>query len=525
VAFVSLRATVGAVTVEALRAHCQASLTSSYVPKFFVILPDLPHLPNGKPNLKELTDLATQHAAEEGEVVMDSLGQMKKLSKWAIFENAVIHRCYAFWMIGVLTDHYMRCALDSVSEYGDPSNENYYPFCTVLARKSVKPWTEMLVRTFFGNDQDMFGFIMLGAYQDSRPASAGAPPRVNLGTKDAFVFLVYMLMALPVPQLMSLIFPGDLAWPTWWGLDDDRAALPSPASKWDWGYMQYNSHTSDHRWYLLMVLEARIFLQICEKLRLPGWLQGVIVTVPCLLPNAIFEGREYAFDVCENEAAPHYVLYTFSWIFRNFGDGCAMYWRWVQWYVAFYVWSFHFLRPFVAWGQRTLPARFKSRTWAAVAFSSSMMIGMAMGMCHYPNNVLENGTGMQWAWLEVGVDMIQPSLIAMGMSYLPFNLSFWGNTTLGCYVFHFYFKDTVGRLVMSICDGLAWDPTGLAAFLAIIGLCVLFCSTMGPLGHYVLISPSLIGARISRAVARRAQARQLRAASAPAACVAGSVAS
>ena len=85
---------------------------------------------------------------------MDSLGQMKKLSKWAIFENQaadldrfskhhfasclqVIHRCYAsrplsdaaglnfhrpmsaaelsvrcpdtrWWMIGVLTDHYMR---------------------------------------------------------------------------------------------------------------------------------------------------------------------------------------------------------------------------------------------------------------------------------------------------------------------------------------------------------------------------------------------------------------------------------
>ena len=51
--------------------------------------------------------MATDHVVEEGEasllfwmfvdssasrqVVMDSLGQMKKLSKWAIFENQVSH--------------------------------------------------------------------------------------------------------------------------------------------------------------------------------------------------------------------------------------------------------------------------------------------------------------------------------------------------------------------------------------------------------------------------------------------------
>ena len=28
---------------------------------------------------------------------------MKKFSKGELFENAVIHRCYAFWMLGFLT--------------------------------------------------------------------------------------------------------------------------------------------------------------------------------------------------------------------------------------------------------------------------------------------------------------------------------------------------------------------------------------------------------------------------------------
>lgn len=499
VAFVSLREGVNGVTVENLKAHCQANLTSSYVPKFYVIMPELPKLPNGKPNLSALKDLATEHVSEEGETVMDSLGQMKKLSKWAIFENAVIHRCYAFWMIGVMSDHYMRCAIDM-----NVAQDVYYPFCTILARGKVKPWTEILVRSFFGNDQDMFGFIMLGAYQDSRPAKPGGPPRVNLGLKDLFIFVVYMLMALPFPQLMHYVF-GGWAWPVYWGGD------PPPSNLWNWDYMRVNSDTSDHRWYLLMVLQARIFMQIMETLRAPGWVQCLMCLLPCVLPDAAFEGKQYAFDVCENNAAPEYVLYTFSWIFRNFGDGCAMYWRWVQWYVLFYVMSFHYLRPFVNFGSKYLPS---SRTWAAVAFGCSMMIGMLMAMFHYPNNVLENGTHLEWVWLELGVDMIQPALVVLGMSQLPFNMAWWGNTTLGCYVFHFYFKDQMGLWAIAIVDALTWDPTGLLVFFVVIGMIMLFTSLAGPCFHYLLLtcaySPNYVHKAGKRFMARRQQAREAR---------------
>ena len=41
-------------------------------------------------------------------------------------------------MLGVLTDHYMRCSSDAA-------------FCTILARNVVRPWSEVLVRSF-GND-------------------------------------------------------------------------------------------------------------------------------------------------------------------------------------------------------------------------------------------------------------------------------------------------------------------------------------------------------------------------------------
>eukprot|EP00437_Effrenium_voratum_P004477 CAMPEP_0181435406 /NCGR_PEP_ID=MMETSP1110-20121109/20316_1 /TAXON_ID=174948 /ORGANISM="Symbiodinium sp., Strain CCMP421" /LENGTH=1047 /DNA_ID=CAMNT_0023558939 /DNA_START=36 /DNA_END=3177 /DNA_ORIENTATION=+ len=429
VAFVSLREGLqDRVSSETLRAHCQANLTPSYVPKFFVVLPELPKLPNGKSNLKQLAEMATDHVVEEGEVVMDSLGQMKKLSKWAIFENQVIHRCYAWWMIGVLTDHYMRCAIDS------DSTNKFWPFCTTLARSSVKPWSEIVVRSL-GNDQDLFGFIMLGAYQDSRPAAHGGKAKVNFGLKDLFVFLVYMAMALPFPQILHFIF-RDIAWPISWGGADP------PANEWGWDYMKVNSYTSDHRWYLGMVFCARAFLELGERLQVPGWLQGILATIPCLLPDSVFEGtseRPFTFDLCSGQAQV-YVMWTFSWIYRNFGGGCAMYMRWVSWYLAYYVWCFHYLRPVVDKLSKRLP---KGPTWAAASLGCSMMIGVMMCMFHYPNNVLENGTGMAWAWLELSVDVIQPTLFALGMTYFPFDLAWWGNTTLGAYVFHFYFRDHV----------------------------------------------------------------------------------
>ena len=85
-----------------------------------------------------------QQVGGEVELFLVSLDQMKKASKGELFENAVTHRGYAFWMLGVLTDHDMRCYSNAVI------------------------WTEMLLRSF-GNDLDLFGFILLGAYQDARP--------------------------------------------------------------------------------------------------------------------------------------------------------------------------------------------------------------------------------------------------------------------------------------------------------------------------------------------------------------------
>ena len=79
-----------------------------------------------------------------------------------------------------------------------------------------------------------------------------------------------------------------------------------------------------------------------------------------------------------------------------------------------------------------------------------------MAMFHYPNNFLENGTGVRWAWLEIGEDFVQPALLTIGMCYLPWNMSWWGQTALGTYVFHYYFSDQIGLWTWHVSSALAW---------------------------------------------------------------------
>ena len=212
-------------------------------------------LPNGKVNYKALKAMADKEASQAQETVMDSLGQMKSMSRAAILENAVIHRCYAFWMLGVLTDHYAWCAMstDPKARSGTTphlmtlSLHRSHACAHPCARShhgrtplgcgpchSAQPWPPgtsprgrrlscaPLATTRHGREgalvhaagvrecrpQDLFGFIMLGAYQDSRPQGSEARKRARLGWPDLFVFAVYLFMAMPLPQIFRGITGG-----------------------------------------------------------------------------------------------------------------------------------------------------------------------------------------------------------------------------------------------------------------------------------------------------------------------------
>merc|ERR1719326_420885 len=88
-------------------------------------------------------------------------------------------------------------------------------------------------------------------------------------------------MRMPFGPIMHFIFQG---WAT-------PEALKDVDNYWNWSYMNEHSYQSDHRWYLFMVFQARLFMQVCEWIQVlgqkqwagfhfPGWLQVLLVTVP-----------------------------------------------------------------------------------------------------------------------------------------------------------------------------------------------------------------------------------------------------
>ncbi|CAE7940760.1 ANKK1, partial [Symbiodinium sp. KB8] len=119
---------------------------------------------------------------------------------------------------------------------------------------------------------------------------------------------------------------------------------------------------------------------------------------------------------------------------------------------------------------------------------------MLMALFHYPNQLLESGEKGSWLMplLELIVTTLQPSLFALGAVYWPFKASFLGNSTLGCYVIHFIFRDRMTEAIQMMMPMLSWDLTGLLLPSAIILLCLAFMSTVGPVGHYILIAPQFI---------------------------------
>ena len=106
---------------------------------------------------------------------------------------------------------------------------------------------------------------------------------------------------------------------------------------------------------------------------------------------------------------------------------------------------------------------------------------------------------MQNAPLEFSMDMMQPLLLALAMVHCPFNLRWWGNTTLGTYCFHFYFLDQMARWAQVNLEAIGrWDPSGLLCVAYVIGTAVVFTTFLGPLMHYLLIAPTIVGGKLLR---------------------------
>ena len=148
--------------------------------------------------LKQLKERATKHADDEGEMFLDSLGQMKKASKGELFGNAVTHRCYAFWMLGVFTDHYMRCYSDAGSAQSWRRMPSGYG-----ARCSCGPSATTRICSAASSSAH-------SRMQGQRRAKAS----YKVGFEGLVLFRSVPLHGHSEPQLLHFFF-GSWAWPTY----------------------------------------------------------------------------------------------------------------------------------------------------------------------------------------------------------------------------------------------------------------------------------------------------------------------
>jgi fucose 4-O-acetylase-like acetyltransferase len=116
-----------------------------------------------------------------------------------------------------------------------------------------------------------------------------------------------------------------------------------------------------------------------------------------------------------------------------------------------------------------------------------MCLGVASALHHYPFTAVEDGTGMIWLPYEILIVTVQPALFALAMTQCPLDMAWWGSTTLGCYVFHFYFRKRMFQLVLAMVSACAFDPSGFVLFAMILAVCISVQTTVGPLGNYILM--------------------------------------
>jgi len=438
VAFVSFSKSVSkdfACTEAHLREHCAQRLAPAYVPKFFIIVPgEFPQLPNGKADLRALKQMATDHVEAEGEEVSDSLGQMKKMTRGALAQTQVIHRCYTFWMFGVLLDHYCSCSLEGMT------------YCLQLGFTHVHPWTELLVRSL-GNYQDMFGFLILGAYQDSQNYKN---KKIRFRQADVLLITLYLMM---------------------------------------WG--------QGTRWYILVMLQARLVLVIGSILHIPALLQILSMLVVWLLPHRLYP----AVDMCSPSwnLPPLLNAFFMALLAQGREQRCQIMEHKSTLYILIYVAAFHMGATILAKVSPMLPSK---PVHGAIAGATSMTIGMLIGMFDYPLSFGDKKEHVVtwWTVLELLPNTLQPLLFVYAMTFVPLNMTFWGNTTLAVYVFHALLVLCIWPVIIRFPFYMQWDSTGLLNVCIILLLCFLAQTLVGAGGSLIVKALQQAISRVVRAV-------------------------
>jgi len=311
---------------------------------------------------------------------------------------------------------------------------------------------------------------------ESAPEPGQTKGRLRLGQADLFILFLYLFAGYPIPQILYFFT----------GSSSTHIINQECSSSWA------SDGCSGHRWYLEMILFARLAIWIAQLLRIPGWLQ-----VLGHLALVMF-GPNSGGDFCAT-SAPEWFRWLSAWVFGlrsaeigKAAENCPIYWDWLWWYVVWYVAAFHFVQPCKAFVTRLISGRFNGPCWAVVACGASVMTGASMAAFHGFTIILEDGKGFKWQLLplEIIANIAQPVLLFLAMHWLPFDLSYWGNGTLGTYIFHFYVWEKMGGTWLPNTLKALQPAGGLVQVIVLLAIPFAISSVLAPVGTAVLTAPN-----------------------------------
>mmetsp|Transcript_14588 Transcript_14588/g.26970 ORF Transcript_14588/g.26970 Transcript_14588/m.26970 type:complete len:1040 (-) Transcript_14588:57-3176(-) len=437
VAFVS--PTMSDAHVKVLKEYLESKLPRYYLPKYIFPRDSLPLLPNGKVNLRMLVEDADKSVEiSSADVVMDSLGQMKSMSRGMILENQVMQRCYSYWMLGVVIDHWYGCGMvPNLKTCGIVASGLEYGHL-------VRPWVDFALAQI-GNYQCMLGFVFFGALQKTRPKPGEeANLRLTLGYEDVFILVVYLIMGMFDP---------------------------------DWDY-------NEHRWYLYMVFHAHVCIYIGQRLRLPGWLQVGL--------GFFFYMTEHTinFNPCQRYNLPHWLEYVLDVIFP-YSDHrihhCPLHVGYVMQFEVMYIAAFYYGRRAMNSVTRVISQMgLNTAVWGVVAAGVSMVTGAAwMSFKHF--TAFETDpvhSAVKWI-----VFVVQPGMLALSMVWFPFDMSWWGNAALSTYISHVYFARWFHFHGLHHILKAVHYKHPLLQLLALLFFPMAYCTIVGPFLQYCVVVP------------------------------------
>jgi len=297
----------------------------------------------------------------------------------------------------------------------------------------------------------MFGFLILGAYQDSLNSKN---KQIRFRQADLLILILYL------------------------GL-------------WLEGF----------RWYFLVMLQARLILVIGSLMRVPALLQILSMLLLWLLPDRFFP----VVDTCNPSWNLSPLQKTFfEVLFSKHSDTapfCPILDHSRTVFIFVYVAAFHMGETIVTRVTPMLPSK---PVYGTIAVAASMTIGILMAMFDYPVKfALHNGNVLTWWTLvEFIACTLQPLLFVYGMTFVRLNMTFWGNATLAVYVFHWTFTFFMWPLIPWVSFYMQWDSIGLLNAGVILLLCFLLQTVVGCGGGFLLRCLQQAIAKVARAVSK-----------------------